>query len=192
MLAIITSCIIVIQMRRHLSWRLLLPILITFLVVSYFAVQFVAYAGDGIMKRILGIVLIIASLYFFFVCEKIKLPSTLPVQVSMGTLSGIMGGLFGMQGPPAVLYFLSSAKSKEQYIALAQTYFLIGNLMMTFYRAQHGFLTASVCKAWCFGIIGVLIGTWLGNIIFKMISVATLRKIVYLYMFISGLLALLR
>ena len=41
------------------------------------------------------------------------------MQVVLGVMSGIMGGLFGMQGPPAVLYFLAVAESKERYAALA-------------------------------------------------------------------------
>ena len=42
---------------------------------------------------------------------------------------------FGMQGPPAVLYFIQSEPTKEHYMAMAQTYFLIGNVMMTIVRA---------------------------------------------------------
>ena len=50
------------------------------------------------------------------VSQKIKLPTTKKVQVGAGTLSGLMGGFFGMQGPPAVLYFIQSEPTKEHYI----------------------------------------------------------------------------
>lgn len=144
LLASVTSVLIVIKTWRHINWRTLIPILLTFLIVSFFAVQFVAITSDSSLKKILGIMLIIASAYFFFFSERIKLRPTLPIQLSMGTLSGIMGGLFGMQGPPAVLYFLASTKTKEQYISLTQSYFLIGNICMTFFRARNGFLTTNV------------------------------------------------
>lgn len=191
LLAMVTSTIIVAKMHKHLSWKMLLPILITFLVVSWFAVLFVASNTDTLLRRILGGVLIFASFWFFFLSERIKLKPTMPVQISMGTLSGVMGGLFGMQGPPAVLYFLGAAKSKEQYVALAQTYFLIGNATMTIYRWHSGFVTMEVGKTWLFGLVGVFIGTWIGGIVFNRISAPTLRKLVYLYMGISGLVALI-
>lgn len=189
-LAAVTSIIIVWNMHKHIVWRKLLPILLTFLVVSWGAVQFVALAGDGMLKHILGAVLILASIYFFFFSEKIHIRPTLPMQLSMGTLSGVMGGLFGMQGPPAVLYFLASAERKEEYMALVQCYFLIGNLVMTVYRAQSGFLTHTVCVSWCYCLVAVLIGTWIGAKVFRMIPIKVLRKIIYAYMGVSGVIAL--
>ena len=191
MLALVTSATIVWRMHQFLDWRKLLPILLTFLIVSWFAVQFVSMAGDGLLKRILGIVLILASIWFFFFNDKVSIRSTLPIQIGMGTLSGVMGGLFGMQGPPAVLYFLASTQRKEEYMALAQTYFLAGNCMMTLYRAQSGFLTEAVLTGWLLGLAAVLAGTWLGGIVFRRLSVTLLRRIIYAYMGLSGLVALL-
>lgn len=191
LLAGVTSLYIAIKMHRYLNWSKLWPILLTFIIISFFAVQFVATAGDTLLKRILGVVLIAASIYFFFISEKIHVRPTWPIQIGMGTISGIMGGLFGMQGPPAVLYFLACSPTKEEYMALAQSYFLIGNCMMTIFRAHNGFLTSAVGIAWCYGIVGVLIGTTLGGIVFKHMNIRTLRKVVYAYMAISGLVALI-
>ena len=67
-----------------------------------------------------------------------------------------------MSSPPAVLYFIQSEPTKEHYMAMAQTYFLIGNVMMTIVRAYNGFLTTTVLTDYCFGLGGVIIGTSLG------------------------------
>lgn len=190
-LALVTSAIIMLKMWRYLSWRRLLPILITFLIVSYCAIKFVSFAGDGTLKHLLGAVLILASIWFLFFNSKIKVRPTLPIQISMGTLSGVMGGLFGMQGPPAVLYFLASSKTKEQYVALAQSYFLVGNTIMTIFRASEGYFTMAVGRGWCCGILAVLLGTWVGGIVFDKIPLNVLRYIIYIYMAVSGVIALL-
>ena len=190
LLAMVTSAIITFRLRRFVNWRKFLPILVTFIIVSFFAVQFVAAAADVLLKRILGVTLILASVWFLFVSGRFTLRPSLPVQVSMGTLSGIMGGLFGMQGPPAVLYFISATKSKEEYMAIAQCYFLCGNLMMTLFRAQSGFLTMNVARAWCIGVAAVLIGTMIGSALFRRISLPLLRRIIYAYMAVSGAIAL--
>lgn len=186
MLALVTSAIITWRMHRYIDWRKLLPILITFLIVSWFAVQFVALAGDGILKRILGVILILTSIWFFFFNDRVHIRPTLPMQISMGTISGMMGGLFGMQGPPAVLYFLSCTERKEEYMALAQCYFLVGNCTMTLYRAHSGFLTPIVITYWCWGLLAVLAGTWLGTLVFRRLPIQILRKIIYAYMALSG------
>lgn len=190
MLAMITSSIIVARMWRHLCWKKLATILVTFLLVSFFAVRFVAYADGTLLRRLLGVVLIAASLWFMFLKDRVSLPTSVPVQVGMGTLSGIMGGLFGMQGPPAVLYFVQTNTTKEAYIAMAQTYFLVGNLAMTFFRAHHGFLTIEVATAWLWGLPAVIIGTWIGSQAFRRLSLPHLRMLIYIYMALSGLMAL--
>ena len=113
LMAMVTSLIIAIRNYKYLHWKKLFIILFTFLIVSYIAVQFVSIASDGILKKLLGGILIFASIWFLFLSKRVHLPATVPVQISMGTISGLMGGFFGMQGPPAVLYFISSAKQKE-------------------------------------------------------------------------------
>lgn len=190
-LALVTSIIIVSRMWKFIEWRKLIPILLTFLVVSFISIQFVSLAGDGLLKRILGGVLILAALWFLFISKHISLKPTMFVQISMGTISGVMGGFFGMQGPPAVLYILSCTEKKDNYMALAQTYFLIGNTMMTIFRASNGHFTTTVAQGWCYGIVAVLLGTWIGAKVFRLIPIAMLRKIIYIYMAISGLVALL-
>lgn len=191
-LAIVTSIVIVHKMHQFIVWPKLLPILITFLIVSWFAIQFLAHAGDGFLKHILGAMLILASIWFLFFSERIHIRPTMPMQISMGTLSGAMGGLFGMQGPPAVLYFLASTDHKEEYMALAQCFFLVGNGMMSLFRAYHGFLTPTVGMAWCCCLPAVFLGTWLGGLIFSRIPIKTLRKIIYIYMGVSGAIALMQ
>lgn len=191
LLAMVTSTLLVVQYRKHIPWKKLLPILTTFLIVSAGAVMIVNALSNAIMHKILGVILILCSIYFFFFANKINIHPTLPVQTALGTLSGMMGGLFGMQGPPAVLYFLSVCQSKEEYTAIAQTYFLLGNLMMTIYRAQSGHLTTPVLTSWAIGIPAVLLGTWLGTLVFRRLSLPLIKRIVYIYIGISGIVALI-
>ena len=212
LLAITTSAVIVWRMRNYVTWKRLWPILLTFIVVSTIAIFALTRIEDHILKRILGVALIVISIYFALFSQKIKLPTTkrvqvgagtlsglqkikLPttkrVQVGAGTLSGLMGGFFGMQGPPAVLYFIQSEPSKEHYMAMAQTYFLIGNVMMTFVRAYNGFFTTTVLTDYCFGLGGVVIGTTLGAYVFKRIPNRIFRYIVYAYIAISGVIILM-
>lgn len=186
LLAMVTSAIIVSRHWRSIPWRKLLLILATFIVVSAVAVRLVAIADEGPLRMALGAVLVAASVWFFFFNERVRLPANVPVQVSMGTLSGFLGGLFGMQGPPAVLYFLAVERDKTAYMAMAQTYFLVGNGAMTIERAANGFITPTVGHMWLVGLAAVLIGTWLGSLVFRLLPVAVLRKVIYAYMGISG------
>ena len=191
LLAITTSAVIAWRLRQYVSWQRLWPILITFIVVSTIAIFALTRIEDHVLKQVLGVALIVISIYFALFSQKIKLPTTKRVQVAAGTLSGLMGGFFGMQGPPAVLYFIQSEPTKEHYMAMAQAYFLIGNVMMTLVRAYNGFLTTTVLTDYCFGIVGVIIGTCLGAYVFRHIPNRIFRYIVYAYIAVSGVIILL-
>ena len=143
-LALTTSAVIVWRLKRFVTWQRLWVILLTFILVSTIAIFVLTRMEDHLLRLILGVALILISIYFLLFSQRIKLPQTRRVQVGAGTLSGLLGGFFGMQGPPAVLYFISSEKDKEHYMAMVQCYFLLGNLTMTLSRAMNGFLTPAV------------------------------------------------
>lgn len=191
LLALTTSATIAFKMRGHICWRRLIPILTTFIIVSAAAIYLLARIHDNTLRRVLGIVLILTGIWFAFFKDRIRIGTSIPWQAGAGFLSGIMGGFFGMQGPPAVLYFISSEPSKEEYMAMTQTYFLIGNAMMTIVRGANGFVTAHVGKCWIFGLAGVAAGTLLGSWAFRKIPGKVFPYIVYSYICISGVIILL-
>lgn len=190
MLAIVTALLPAMRMLGCVPWRKLIPILITFLAVSFVAVGMLGRVDSIALKKVLGLILILVSLWFLFFSSKVHLPASMSVQVSMGTLSGLMGGLFAMQGPPAVIYFISASKTKEEYIALTQWYFLVGNIMMTFFRAGNGFVTPTVLKLWALAVPDVLAGLWIGGKVYSRIDIGLLRKIVYAFLALAGVIAL--
>ena len=190
LLAIVCVLVTAVRTAKYASWRKLWLILVTFLAVSFFAVKAVSLIDSTTLKHVLGVILIVVSLYFFFVSERIRVKPTKPVQVAMGTLSGLMGGFFAMQGPPAVIYFLGCTETKEQYIALASMYFVIGNICMTCFRAGNGFVTPVVLKAVLMGLPAVVLGLWLGGKVYDRMPITTLRKSVYAFMAFAGVIAL--
>ena len=191
LLAMVQSLVIVYKWRHIIVWKKLHIILTTFIITSYFSVKCISTLDEKTLKHILGITLILVSLYFLFFKERISISPHATNQLGLGSLSGVMGGLFAMQGPPAVIYFIGCSKDKTEYMAITQWYFLIGNTMMTIYRAGHGFVTGTVLTSWCVGIAGVLIGLLIGARIFHRINADMLRHVIYGFMAFSGVVALL-
>ncbi|MBP5724689.1 MAG: sulfite exporter TauE/SafE family protein [Bacteroidales bacterium] len=185
------SLYVLFVLYKLVDWKHLSIILLSFTIFSFLAIQFVASATDSILKILLGIVLILLSLYFLFVSPKLQVKPTKTLQVSMGALSGVMGGLFGMHGPPAVIYFLAVEPSKYRYMAVCQAYFLLTNIIMTFFRARNGFLTEFVGWGFLYAIGGVVVGSYLGRKVFDKLPSDRLRKIIYIYMIFSGVAAIL-
>ena len=191
MLAMSGSILVTVKNRRHINWHKLTPILLTFIITSCASIHFVSLTDDHLLKRILGVMLIVASIWFLAISKRVKVKPTLPVQISMGTISGVMGGLFAMHGPAAVLYFLACSKDKDEYVALTMSYLLLGNIIMLGFRINNGFLTPAVGYAFLYGIVAVAIGTWIGSKVFRRMSTDVVKKVSYAYIAVSGILSLL-
>ena len=179
-------------MWRDIRWSHLWLILAAFMLVSAGSIFTLSKIHDSILNVILGIALIGASIYFLFISSHIRLRPTAGTQVVAGSLSGLMGGFFAMQGPPAVLYFLAAETDKNHYMATVQTYFLMGNIGMALVRASTGFVTPAVGHGFVCGICGVVIGNVLGALVFRRLSIKWLRTLVYIYLAVSGVMILLR
>ncbi len=187
LLAATQSLYVLLFMWRLVDWRKLVIILISCTLFSYIGVHFLSLATDSFLNVLLGIVLILLSLFFLFVSPRIKVRPTKSLQVSMGALSGLMGGFFGMHGPPAVIYFLAVENDKNRYMALCQAYFLLTNCIMTFFRFRSGFLTEFVGRSWLYSCVGVVIGSILGKKLFDYLPTNTIRRVIYIYMIFSGI-----
>ena len=192
LLAMLTALVVTIRMWRFINWKRLAILLVAFYVVSSVCVWLLAGFQDSKIETVLGIVLILTSLYFIFLSGRIHIGKSLGWEIGAGSVSGLMGGFFAMQGPPAVLYLISSEPSKEQYMGMISAYLLFGNIGMTIVRAMNGFLTPAVWEASLWGVFGVVIGASLGAWAFSKIPQEKFKYFVYAYIGISGIIILLR
>lgn len=159
--------------------------------VSFIAISLSTVSPDAILKKCLAVALILLSIYFLFFSARIKIKPTPVAGLIAGGLSGLLGGFFAMGGPPIVVYLLNASEDNDQYIADIQTYFAITNIYSTAVRAAKGLVTEEVLLWWCIGIAAMLLGLWLGRVLFKRLNPVTLKKVVYCYMAVSGVLMLI-
>lgn len=187
MMAATLSLVTVFNLRKSLNWRYIWPLLIVFMPSSALF-SFVMFGTDASwLKIILGIALILLSIYFtFFKKDGIKINPNWFNTIGLGSLSGLMGGLFSMQGPPVVYYYLSTQETKDQYMAQTQCFFLLGNLWMTMLRAGEGIITTEVGKSYLIAITGCLSGMWIGARVYNKMNKDLLLKVIYIFLAYSG------
>lgn len=169
--------------------RVILPVLV-FSIFSYVAVRFALYVDAYGLKAVLGGLLILLSIYFFFFADRLSIRPSVLSAVICSALAGLMGGLFAIGGPLLVLYFLGVTESKEEYMVCVNSTLLMTNLIQTLERVHAGIVTAAELPAVCFGIVGVTIGFYFGSGIADRINIALIKKLVYGFLGIVGLLTL--
>lgn len=193
LLSLTSATIVMVKYLKFVTWKRLLPIVASFIIFSTIAICLLDKIEGQAMRRILGITLILISLYFSFFKARLQklIRPTKGWQYGTGAESGIMGGLFAMHGPPVVLYLIVSEPDKDHYMGMIQTYAVVTNITMLAVRAFNGYVTPAVGSSYIYSLIGLAIGVIAGNWAFKHIPNRLFTYIVYAYIGVSGLIILL-
>ena len=131
----------------------------------------------------LAIPTVLASL----ITVPLKFRPSVPGGLAAGAVSGVLGGMFSMGGPPIVLYLVQALSDKTAYIATMQAHFAIINLYTAGTRALNGIITAKVLGWFAVAVIGSMVGNHIGGKLFDRMDSAKIKKMVYLVMILSGL-----
>lgn len=186
LLSMVTSTYLAIKMRKKCSYKRLAFVIIGYIIFSMPAILLSSVSPNEILKKALGVVLIILSIYFMFFESKIKIKESKTAGFIAGGLGGILSGFFAMGGPPVIAYLLQTSKDSESYLAEAQTYLAAANIFAAIVRLANGMINLSVVKYWVVGVAAVLLGTFLGRRVSKYIGGKLLKRLVYGFMAISG------
>ncbi len=186
-----TSTYNAIKYRKDTPYKTVLPMLIAALVVIPIAVYFASAVPDRIFKIILGAVLIVLSIFFLFFSEKVRIKGNATNGVIFGALGGALNGLFSTGGPPIVIYLTQATENNKKYFAGIQFYFCITNIYATVMRAFNGLLTLDLLIYSFIGMVGCLIGDFIGKLVFDKLDGKKLKTIIYIGMIISGALMII-
>jgi uncharacterized protein len=107
-----------------------------------------------------------------------------------GLLAGVLGGAYGMNGPPLVVYGSLRRWSAEQFRATLQGYFLPASIagMLGYWYA--GLWVPAVTRYYLMSLPATLIATLLGRVLHARISPRAFFTYVYLGLLVIGLVLL--
>jgi uncharacterized membrane protein YfcA len=149
------------------------------------------HLGDAIpgnaLKLLLGLLLVALTVYFFLQKKADNRNFPFFVALLFMMISGFFNGLFGIGGPLMALYFLSLAKTKEEYLSNIQLFFLIDMVYVTTLRVHNQILGLADVKFVLLGMIGTLAGSFLAAKLMDKMDIALVKKVIYVFIGLSGL-----
>lgn len=173
--------------RKAIKWRRLIIPFIIYSTVATVSVHLGLVLDTHVLKMLLGGLLIALSLYFTLHKTTSVKPYPLVVAGIFMMISGFFNGLFGIGGPLMALYFLTLAKTKEEYLASIQTFFMMDTIYVSTLRFATHVLNVGDLKFVLFGMIGSLVGTAIANRLITRMDTARVKQMVYVFIGISGL-----
>lgn len=188
-----TALMIALKNWRYIRWNLMGWIVFFNVLFSFLATEYMRSISNDTLKQCLGVMLILIALYFLFGEGRMgKIFTSKSAQVTIGSISGVMGGMFAMPGPPVVLYCVSTMNDKREYVSTLQAFSVVFNVFYTLFRVKAGFYSEDTWIWWIVGLIGGVIGASIGSRCFEIISNRILKRIVYVMMIVSGIIAIFK
>ncbi len=178
--------------RRYSKVKLTLLPAVFYVLASSVAISLGTVLPTVLLKKVFGAFLILLAIYFLCVDQTRKMKATIPMAVFCAALSGVVGGLFGISGPPMVVYFLSALDDKEEYLGTLQLFFFFAGIYTLLFRIYSGIYTADLFAYSIIGLSGVFIGMQFGYKIVDRLDKNRMKKIIYVFLGLSGVLNLLK
>lgn len=137
------------------------------------------------VKSVLGVVIITFSAFFLLnkSSATLKMERTAPI---FGFVAGILGGAYGMNGPPLVAYGTLRRWSPQQFRATLQGYFLPASIVVMFGYWLAGLWVTSVTRYYLITLPVVVIAIFAGRAVNRRFQVDTFITCVHLGLVVVG------
>jgi uncharacterized protein len=158
--------VVVVQDWRKIHFRSAGGLIFYTLIGIPLGIWLMQSAEERIVKVILGLIIIIFSIYLLIGKPLSELKTnSFPWLFGCGFLAGILGGAYGLNGPPLVIYGAKKRWSAQHFRATLQGYFLIASMIGIIGYWLAGLLVPSVIRYYLFSIPVLLPAVLIGRMI---------------------------
>lgn len=148
-------------------------------------------AGESVVKAILGTTIIAFSAYSLLGRESLVLKSD-RFAWFFGFTAGVLGGAYGMNGPPLAIYGSLRRWRPDFFRATLQAYFLPASVAGMAGYSFAGLWTSEVNHFYLFSLPGVLLATILGASMNRRMNTTRFISYVYRGLLVIGTVLLLQ
>ncbi|MFC0517607.1 sulfite exporter TauE/SafE family protein [Mucilaginibacter angelicae] len=146
------------------------------------------YGNEFWVKTGLGALIILYSLYAMFGKNTFRLDNDNKFWLFIcGFLSGVLGGAYGVNGPPLVVYGNMRKWNAKDFRATLQGYFLPASLIGVTGYIFKGLITAEVLKYFMVSLPAVFPAIFLGRYLNHKLNNATFFRYVYWGLLLIGI-----
>ncbi len=151
-----------------------------------------SYGNEVIVKIILGVIIILYSIYSLIGKNTFKLEKDSNLWLFIcGFLSGVLGGAYGANGPPLVVYGNLRQWDAQYFRATLQAYFLPAGLLSMVGYASEGLINQTTILHFIYCIPAIIPAIFVGRYLNKKIKSNTFYKYVYCGLILIGLVMIL-
>lgn len=180
LISILVALVVVIQDHSQIHFNSAKWLIIFAILGIPLGLLILIYGNEFWVKIGLGLVIILYALYAIFGKNGLSLKTDSKLWLFIcGFLSGILGGAYGLNGPPLVVYGNMRNWSAKHFRATLQAYFLPASFIGSIGYFAKGLITLEVLKYFLISLPAVFPAIFLGRYLNHKIKDNSFFKYVY-------------
>lgn len=188
LVSIVVSSLVIAQDWRHVQLRAAAGLLLPALLGIPPGLLLLTVVREDVAKGLLGAMVVAFAGYFLRVRNAPHLRNDhAGWMAACGFLSGVLGGAYGMNGPPLAVYGALRRWSPEHFRATLQGYFLPASIAALIGYISIGLWTDALLRYFLLSLPAVTLATLLGRAVNRRIDGGRFLRLVYLGLLITGL-----
>lgn len=179
------TIILLIELRRHLEWKKVLPLFAGSIPGIPIGVFFLKNMNTDVIQLTMGVILLSYALFSLFCRAVIWEMKSIGVLL-VGLLAGCLGGALGASGPPVIVYTSLQPWTKDTIKVTLQGFFVASGLVVVIFHAMNGLTTILVFRYFLISLPALVVGTYVGSFFYGRIGENTYKKIMFLLLALLG------
>ena len=174
------------RVRHAISWRAVAPYIIGGAVGIPAGIALVTTVDPSTIRFAIGVLLLAYSLYSL-IRPAFKPPkASLPANLGVGVVNGLISGLTGLGGVAVTVWCQLRGGQKDELRAIFQPVLFATFVMTTFSFAIAGAFTIETIKLYAFALPVLIAGIWSGFGLYGKLDDAAFRKVILVLLLASG------
>lgn len=188
LISILVALFVVIQDHHKIHFNSAKWLIIFAVLGIPFGIVILIYGNDQLVKITLGAIIALYAIYSLTGRNSITLETDNKYWLFLcGFLSGILGGAYGLNGPPLVVYGNMRKWTAQHFRATLQAYFLPASLIGTAGYALKGLITITVLKYFLISLPAAIPAIFMGRYLNLKLKDGAFFKYVYLLLIGIGI-----
>jgi len=181
----VLTIILIIRLWSFIELRKVLPLLVGAVAGIPLGVFFLKKMDTEVIQFIVGLILILFSLYSLFLK-----PPDRTISERWGPLFGFIGGCLGgaitATGPPVIVYTSLQPWTKNTIKATLQGFFFFSGILVVASHAISGVTTWTVLRFFLVSLPLLIVGTYVGSFFYGKVEEEGYKRIIYSFLVLLG------
>lgn len=188
LVSITIAAVVVVQDWRHIHLRSAGWLVGATVVGIPLGLLLLTHAPGNLVKAVLGGLILLFALFSLRGGVRMKLEhESRGWLLGCGFVAGVLGGAYGMNGPPLVVYGSLRGWTAQQFRATLQAYFLPASVLGMIGYLSAGMWTRVVTRDYLLCLPAMLPAVFIGRVVNHRLSTAAFSRYIYVGLAATGL-----